>query len=456
VLLSRSAPVEIEHLGQRFIGYARRVRTFEINARPSSRSYRRGGREVERQISSSVVSLWARLGSMTLFPRLQRLMAITPAFGDPWDAQIILDLIDNRPDLTDLRFASRQSGSAFFGHSFRLSTAISGSLNIYSFCHLRNKVAPYGAILNAVLASSPHLRQLEVDQCITIDEMTQLPRLSELTFLFIATPLSPFPLPRLSSGGFPRLRHLKLQETNATLMLMELFLAMHPTTELIELSYQAQWHLGEPPKGHPQFFYVRRFIEHASLWTSLQTIAFNDSVFQNMLDRPSVEESRALFRRLHALRSLRILNFYSNVHLQMSPDIFEHLLSGCPSLEEWTMQTLTTERSKPVIEPISFRELHNLFRDSHVKIQPFPLWCNTLPILDEACHLKPLPPTSLIVCDVGDPAAAAKVLFRIFPKLTSTNTEPWRNHEPADQEDAKRAATISAVLQEMRDGLAMV
>jgi hypothetical protein len=112
---------------------------------------------------------------------------------------------------------------------------------------LRNNVAPYGAILNAVLASSPRLRQLEVDQCITIDEMTQLPRLSELMFLFIATPLSPFPLPRLSSGGLPRLRHLKLQETNATLMLMEIFLAMHPTTELVELSYQAQWYIGKSP-----------------------------------------------------------------------------------------------------------------------------------------------------------------------------------------------------------------
>jgi hypothetical protein len=134
--VSRSAPIELEDLGERFIGHARRVRTFEINARPSSRSDRRGGKEIERQISSSVVSLWARLGSMTLFPRLQRLMAISPVFGDPWDAQIILNLIDNRPDLTDLRFASRQSGSTFFGQSLRLSTAISGNLNIYSLCHL--------------------------------------------------------------------------------------------------------------------------------------------------------------------------------------------------------------------------------------------------------------------------------------------------------------------------------
>jgi hypothetical protein len=399
---------------------------------------------------------WFLFGSMTLFPRLQRLKAVSPVFGDPWDAQIILDLIDDRPDLTDLRFTSRQSGSTFSGQSLRFSTAISGSLNIYSLCHSRNNIAAYGAVLNAVLASSPRLRQLEVDQCITIEEMTQLPRLSELTFLFIATPLLSFPLPRLSPGGFPRLRHLKLQETNASLMLMELFLAMHPTTELVELSYQTQWFLADPPKGHPQFFYVRRFIEHASLWTSLQTIAFNDSLFQYMLDRPSVEESRALFCRMHALRSLRILKFDSNVHLQMSPDIFEHLLSGCPSLEEWTMQTLTTESSKPVIEPISFRELHNLFRDSHVKIQPFPLWCNTLPSLEEASHLKPLPLTSLIVRDVGDPAAAAEVLFRIFPKLNSINTDIWLRQEPAGQEDAMRVATISSVLQEMKDGSAMV
>jgi hypothetical protein len=143
--VSRSAPVEIEHLGERFIGYARRVRTFEINARPS---FRHGRRKIERQISSGgVVSLWARLGSMTLFPRLQRLKAVSPVFGDPWDAQIILDLIDDRPDLTDLRFASRQSGSTFSGQSLRFSTAISGSLNIYSLCHSRNNVAAYGAVL---------------------------------------------------------------------------------------------------------------------------------------------------------------------------------------------------------------------------------------------------------------------------------------------------------------------
>jgi hypothetical protein len=248
---------------------------------------------------------------------------------------------------------------------------------------------------------------------------------------------------------------VKLQETNASLMLMELFLAMHPTTELVELSYQTHY-VNESRTGHPQFFYMRRFIEHASLWTSLETVTFYDPLFQDMLDRPSVEESRALFRRMYALRSLRSLKLKSNVHLQMSPDIFEHLLSSCPSLQEWSVQASTSEISKPVMEPISFCKLHDLFRDSHVKIQPFPLWCNTLPSLDEACHLKPLPLTSLIVRGVGDPAAAAEVLFRIFPKLTSINTEPWRNHEPADQEDAKRAANISTMLQKIRNTLAMV
>jgi hypothetical protein len=214
----------------------------------------------------------------------------------------------------------------------------------------------------------------------------------------------------------------------------------------------------ESPTGHPQFFYVRRFIEHASLWKSLQTITFDDPFFQQLLDRPSVEESRALFCQMHALRSLRTLRFNSNVHLQMSPDIFEHLLSGCPSLQEWSVQVCTSERSKPVMEPILFRELHNLFKfqDSHVKIQPFPVWCNTLPSFDEAGHLKPLPLTSLILRDIGGPVAVAEVLFKIFPKLTSLNTDLRLRHEPADQEDAKRAATISAVLQEMRDGLAMV
>jgi hypothetical protein len=74
VLVSRSSPVEIEHLSKRFISYARRVRTFEINSRATPKVNGDPDRKIKRQVSPSVVSLWARLGSMALFPQLQRLI----------------------------------------------------------------------------------------------------------------------------------------------------------------------------------------------------------------------------------------------------------------------------------------------------------------------------------------------------------------------------------------------
>jgi hypothetical protein len=446
VLVSRGSPVEIEHLGERFISYARRVRTFEINSRAIPKVNGDPDRKIKRQVSPSVVSLWARLGSMAIFPQLQRLMAISPAFGDPWDAQVILDLIDKRPGLTDISFMSWPFGSSFCGQSLHVSTEITGSLWIRSVFHAGNNTGPYRAVLGALLSSSPRLLQLYVDHCVGIDEMMQLTRLSELTHLTMSSPSPPFPLPPLPTGAFSKLRELKLMEYGARPMLMELFLAMHPNVQLVDLAYSVQ-STGQPRTSQSRFLDVDRFFAHASRWTSLQAIEFQSSGFQIAQDSPTVEQSRALFRRMHTLRNLGRLKFTSNVHLQITPDIFESLLSSCSSLYEWSM--LSNDRRSTAVDPISFHELYRLIRDRHMKIVPFRLQCTTLPDLAEAHDLKPLSLTSLNVRGIEDPTALGKVIATICPDLVLIETER-RSDDPASYRDKELALVANVVLRGMR------
>jgi hypothetical protein len=431
-----SAP--LAHLGERFMGYARRVQTLTINDedRPAQHttSYTTTApRTVLRQVSARVIQLWAAHGSVAVFPRLQRLETESPVFGGSWSLQTILNLIEKRHSLAALGLTIHSAGGGFCGQDVRLSTPLAGSLTILGSLGLGPLCS---ALLCAVVASSPRLRQVNLYNNTTADDISQLALLPELTSLTIMR-LSGAParVPLIPPDAFRNLESLTLHEecAEASIMLWHLFLALPPNKQLSKLKYDYKAY-SRIQRAFPGIVDMTRFFAHVGAWTMLASVDFTVSATTDPRDM-SVEQARALFRQMHSLHALAQLHITSHVRMPITPDIVGALLAHCPALSSWRIEC----RHPTISEPMSFRDLYDAVEGHCVGTLPVRMRCDTFPSLDEARELRPLFLERLTDCGIRDPTALGTFLARVCPCLTQILVE--QSADPNSHQDLERAAS---------------
>jgi hypothetical protein len=411
---------------------------------------------IKCQVSSQVVSLWTRHGPRNLFPRSKRLVVHSPPVGCPWDAQVVLDMINGMQVLVDLTVEIHDVDT-FYGQNFRMSAPISGRL-VFSALADHDDTFSSREFLKTILESSTPLRRVFLQNCITIDGMVQLAFLPNLTQLAVwgFCPLAPIPL--LAPGAFENLTTLSFREEGAhrSVRLFNFFLAMPPNKTLLRLVYRREAQERDDP-DFPNPSELIRFMERAALWTTLTDLSFVTSGVEDK-HYMSIEESRLFFLQIHALPALTQLWIQCYVCFPITTDIIKVLLDACSVLERWrmTFDARGSDRDYTgvvaariafvsdgdedyvgaedvVAAPVAFSELLALIRGRRVRVLPVCLRCDTLPSFQEALGMAPLSLVGIVVRDIGDPAALGKVLFKMCPNLAWVRPESSNDPEGVDK-----------------------
>jgi hypothetical protein len=385
-------PITYEQLGERFLRYAHRVRSLTINGDKMVHTFDPPGTHqwTRRQVSPRVASLWAAHGSLLVFPRLQRLVVRPPPFGDPWNLQIVLDLIGHRPSFADFEIGRYDDHMGFYGKDLRVSTPLTGGLSLISLPTLL-----VNELFRAVLASTQRIDWMYIESCITAEAIPLLALLPSLTSLSVASGQS-LPVlqvvPHIPSGGFRYLELLNLQENcdESKVFVWNLFLAMEPNKKLSELSYH-YCASGEPDavrQEFPRFADLARFIQHTGMWTTLTSLEFSIAfgATTSEVHHSSIEESRRLFAHMHSLRAITRIHISTNIHLPVTAEIVGDLLRSCPVLYRWYLEFDSYDN---VSEPISFVELHHAVQDHGIGRLPVRLRCDTVPRPDDVHKFTP-------------------------------------------------------------------
>jgi hypothetical protein len=446
-------PITYEQLGERFLRYAHRVRSLTINGDKMVHTFDPPGTHqwTRRQVSPRVASLWAAHGSLLVFPRLQRLVVRPPPFGDPWNLQIVLDLISHRPSFADFEIGNNDDHMGFYGKDLRMSTPLTGGLSLISLPTLL-----FNELFRAVLASTQRIDWMYIESCITAEAIPLLALLPSLTSLSVASGQS-LPVlqvvPHIPSGGFRHLELLNLQENcdGSKIFVWNLFLAMEPNKKLSELSYH-YCASGEPDavrQEFPLFADLARFIQHTGMWTTLTSLEFSIAfdAITSEVHHSSIEESRRLFAHMHSLRAITRIHISTNIHLPVTADIVGDLLRSCPALYRWFLEFDSFDN---VSEPISFVELHHAVQDHGIGRLPVRLRCDTVPLPDDIHKFTPLLLDSLSVHDVGDPTTLGSALVEVFPNLDNICVENSTNNDPCYDEDIRKARIAMEVMATLR------
>jgi hypothetical protein len=446
-------PITYEQLGERFLRYAHRVRSLTINGDKMVHTFDppETHQWTQRQVSPRVASLWATHGSLLVFPRLQRLVVRPPPFGDPWNLQIVLDLIGHRPSFADFELGKYDNRIAFYGKDLRVSTPLTGRLSLISLPTLL-----FNDLVRAVLASTQRIDWVDIESCITAEAVPLLALFPSLTTLSVASDQSSPVLqvvPHIPPGGFRHLELLDLQENcdESMVFVWNLFLAMEPNKKLSELRYH-YCASGEPDavrQQFPRFADLARFIQHTGMWTTLTSLEFSIAfgATTSEVHHSSIEESRRLFAHMHSLRAITRIHISTNIHLPVTADIVGDLLRSCPALYRWYLEFDSYDN---VSEPISFAELHHAVQDHGIGGLPVRLRCDTLPRPDDVHKFTPLLLDSLSVHDVGDPTALGAALVEVFPNLDNICVENSANNDPCYDEDKRKAWIVMEVMAALR------
>jgi hypothetical protein len=432
---------KLEHLGDRFLRYARRVRKLTINGKERGDPDLFWDRErlVQHQLSPRVISLWTQCGALAVLPQLRELDVTSPPFGDPWDLHIILDLVNGRPDFANL-WVDQNSWvpSRWCGQTFRVSTPLSGQLHVGPGPGVASD-----ALLHAFLACSPPLTYIFVrGEFVTVAEIVQMARLPRLELLHIWSRCLPAPVPCLAHDAFRHLKILRLREDGAGAdpMLFRLFLAMPPNSVLSDLSYTYHARYS----GFPLLADVRRFVQRASLWTAVTELEFGTEYTMEKYDL-TVDESRGFFQELHALSALTQLTLSCNIYFPLPLDVIRDVLYDCPHLVYWWMRF--GDHEPRASASVSFQQLRALVGDRHIQMLPVRLRCDTLPDPGDAQGWEPLFLHSLHIHNIRDPVAAGTLFASLFPNLGSVYTIIVERSDDDNDDDvyAEDGAKLDAV-----------
>jgi hypothetical protein len=443
--LASAMPIGLEQLGKRFLRYARRVRALTINEDRAVDIYDSSGahRRVDYQVSLRVISLWAAHGSLLVFPRLQQLVLWSPPFGDPWDLQVILDLINGRPSFTGLELSEANHGSGFCGEDLHVSTPLIGSFSLTS---IPSRL--FDSLLHTTLSSAERIEWVHFNDCITVDAIQQLALLPSLQSLSIAAyPSSLTFIPIVPPGGFQNLEYLDLQESGV--FLWNLFLATEANERLSDLAYHYSEGSSDRVDTFPRFCDIARFVQHAGVWTTLTSLTVSVAYGGSNTYHSSINESRQLFGYLHSLNALARLHISTNIHLPITAEIVGDLLQHCPALDRWFIDF---DNHGNVSEPVSFGELYHAVQGHRVGRLPVRLRCNTLPRLDEVHKFNSILLDCLSVHEIGDPTELAVVLVNLFPNLDDICVE---NNGLTDDlrfdEDSRKAGIALGVIEAFKN-----